>query len=107
MGVIRQLSCYGGNMEAVIDMPDHMHAQAEQRAAEFGISLAELALRLFERELGASRQLDDATPGPLGDAAPEQLDGLEAVCGMVTGTPFDMARDGDLVIAEAYRREAR
>ena len=93
VGVIRLLSCYGGNMEAVIDLPDHMHAQAEQRAAEFGISLAEFALRLFERELGAS--------GPLDDTVSRPLDGIEAVCGMVTGTPFDMASDGDLVIAEA------
>ena len=38
-------------MRAIITLPDHMHARAKQRAAELGISFAEFARRLFEREL--------------------------------------------------------
>ena len=62
-----------------------MHARAKQRAAELGISFAEFARRLFEKELEA--------PTPQGD--------IEAICGMVSGTPFDMARDGNEIAAEA------
>ena len=75
-------------MRTIITMPDHLHAQAKQRAAELGISFAEFARRLFEREL--------STPALQGN--------IESVCGMVTGTPFDMARDGDQIIAEATDR---
>lgn len=66
-------------------MPDHLHAQAKQRAAELGISFAEFARRLFEKEL--------SLPGPQGD--------IDSICGMVTGAPFDMAIDGERIIAEA------
>ena len=62
-----------------------MHARAKQRAAELGISFAEFARRLFEKELEA--------PTPQGD--------IEAICGMVSGTPFDMARDGNEIATEA------
>ena len=72
-------------MRTIITMPDHLHAQAKQRAAELGISLAELARRLFEKEL--------SMPAPQGD--------IDSICGMVTGTPFDMARDGERIVGEA------
>ena len=72
-------------MRTIITLPDHMHAQAKQRAAELGISLAEFARRLFERELSA--------PASQGD--------IDLICGMVTGPPFDMARDGKRIIGEA------
>lgn len=72
-------------MRTVITLPDHIHAMAERRAAELGISFAEFALRLFEREL--------ATVMPEG--------AIESICGMVEGTPFDMARDGRRIIEEA------
>ena len=62
-----------------------MHAMAKQRAAELGISFAEFARRLFEKELEA--------PTPQGD--------IEAICGMVSGTPFDIAQDGNEIAAEA------
>ena len=62
-----------------------MHARAKQRAAELGISFAEFARRLFERELD--------TLAPQGD--------IDSICGIVAGTPFDMARDGKRVLAEA------
>ncbi len=70
-------------------MPDHIHAKAKQRAAELGISFAEFARRLFEREL------DEAAPR--GD--------IDAICGMVSGAPFDMAQDGKKVIVEAANRQ--
>ena len=72
-------------MRTVITIPDQMHARAKQRAAELGISFAEFARRLFEKELEA--------PTPQGD--------IEAICGMVSGAPFDMARDGNEIAAEA------
>ncbi len=62
-----------------------MHAQAKQRAAELGISLAELARRLFEKEL---------------QQAPMQGD-IDSIRGIVQGSPFDMAQDGRQIIAEA------
>ena len=49
---------------------------AKRRAAELGISFAEFARRLFEKEL--------ATVMPQGD--------IDSICGMVEGTPFDMSR---------------
>ena len=72
-------------MRTIITMPDHLHAQAKQRAAELGISFAEFARRLFEKEL--------SLPVPQGD--------IDSICGMVTGTPFDMASDGERIIGEA------
>lgn len=72
-------------MRTVITLPDHTHAMAKRRAAELGISFAEFARRLFEREL--------ATVMPQGD--------IDSICGMVEGTPFDMARDGRRIIEEA------
>lgn len=66
-----------------------MHARAKQHAAELGISFAELARRLFERELDA--------PAPQGD--------VDSICGMVSGTAFDMARDGRQIIGEAAGRQ--
>lgn len=72
-------------MRTIITMPDHMHAQAKQRAAELGISFAEFARRLFEKEL--------SLPAPQGD--------IDSICGMVTGTPFDMASDAQRIIGEA------
>lgn len=75
-------------MRTVITLPDHMHAIAKQRAAELGISFAEFARRLFEKEL--------ASAAPLGD--------IDSICGMVEGTPFDMARDGRRIIEEATNR---
>ncbi len=70
-------------------MPDHIHAKAKQRAAELGISFAEFARRLFEKELDA--------PAPQGD--------IDAICGMVSGTPIDMAHDGKQIIVEAAGRQ--
>ena len=75
-------------VRTIITLPDHVHAQAKQRAAELGISLAEFARRLFEKEL--------ATAMPQGD--------IDSICGMVEGTPFDMARDGRRIIEEATSR---
>ena len=75
-------------MRTVVTLPDHMHAIAKQRAAELGISFAEFARRLFEKEL--------ATAMPQGD--------IDSICGMVEGTPFDMARDGRQIIEEATSR---
>ena len=72
-------------MRTIITMPDHLHAQAKQRAAELGISLAEFTRRLLERELGSS--------APQGD--------IDSICGIVTGTPFDMALDREQIVGEA------
>lgn len=72
-------------MRTIITMPDHLHAQAKRRAAELGISFAEFARHLFEKEL--------SMPALQGD--------IDSICGMVTGTPFDMARDGNRIAAEA------
>ena len=72
-------------MRTVITLPDHVHALAKQRAAEQGISFAEFARRLFDREL------DSAVPQ--GD--------LDAICAMVSGEAFDMAADGKAIVAEA------
>lgn len=72
-------------MRTIITLPDEMHARVKQRAADLGISFAELTRRLFEKELGF------AAPG--GD--------LDSICGMVGGEPFDMAGDGDRIIGEA------
>lgn len=76
-------------MRTIITLPDQMHAQAKQRAAELGISFAEFARRLFEKELDAS--------APQGD--------LESICGMVQGAPFDMARDGRSIVEAAVMAE--
>ena len=72
-------------MRTIITLPDNLHARAKQRAAELGISFAEFARRLFDRELGPLETRGD----------------IDSICGMVTGEPFDMARDGDLIIGEA------
>ncbi len=72
-------------MRTVITLPDHLHAEAKQRAAEQGISFAEFARRLFDRELSAA--------APQGD--------LGAICAMVHGEPFDMAADSASILAEA------
>lgn len=72
-------------MRTIITLPDHMHARAKQRAAELGISFAELARRLFEREL---------------EQAPVQGD-VDSIRGIVKGAPFDMARDGQRIVSEA------
>ena len=66
-------------------LPDHIHAMAKRRAAELGISFAEFAPRIFEKEF--------ATVMPQGD--------IDSICGMVEGTPFDMARDGRRIVEEA------
>lgn len=76
-------------MRTIITLPDQMHAQAKQRAAELGISFAEFARRLFEKELDTS--------APQGD--------LESICGMVQGAPFDMARDGRSIVEAAVTAE--
>lgn len=75
-------------MRTVITLPDHIHAVAKHRAAELGISFAEFARRLFEKEL--------LTPAPQGD--------IDSICGMVEGSPFDMASDGRNIIEEATAR---
>ena len=75
-------------MRTVITLPDQVHARAKLRAAELGISLAEFIRRLLARELD--------TPTPQG--------GIDSICGMVSGTPFDMARDGDRLLGEALDR---
>ena len=72
-------------VRTIITLPDHMHARAKQRAAELGISFAEFARRLFEKEL------DTAMP----------QGGIDSICGMVDGAAFDMARDGERIVAEA------
>ena len=72
-------------MRTIITMPDHLHAQAKRRAAELGISFAEFARRLFEKEL--------SPPVPQGD--------IGSICGMVTGTPFNMASEGERIVGEA------
>lgn len=72
-------------MRTIITLPDHVHAEAKQRAADLGISFAEFVRRLLDSELNA--------PAPQA--------GIEEICGMVAGPPFDMARDGKRVIAEA------
>lgn len=72
-------------MRTIITLPDRMHALAKQRAAELGISFAEFARRLFEKEL--------SLPEPQGD--------IDSVCGMVTGAPFDMTLDGERIVGEA------
>ncbi len=76
-------------MRTIITLPDQMHALAKQRAAELGISFAEFARRLFEKELDAS--------APQGD--------LESICGMVQGTPFDMTQEGHSIIGRAASAE--
>ena len=73
-------------MRTVITLPDQVHARAKLRAAELGISFAEFARRLFEKEL--------ATPVPQGD--------LETIRAMVQGEVFDMTRDGKQIVGEAY-----
>ncbi|MDE0160987.1 MAG: hypothetical protein OXL98_04560 [Acidimicrobiaceae bacterium] len=72
-------------MRTIITLPDQMHARAKQRAAELGISFAELARRLFEKELAE---------------APVQGD-VDSIRGIVQGAPFDMARDGKGIVLEA------
>ena len=75
-------------MRTVITLPDHLHAVAKHRAAELGISFAEFARCLFEKEL--------STAAPQGD--------IDSICGMVEGPPFDMAGDGRSIIGEATAR---
>ena len=65
-------------------MTNHIYAMVKLHAAELGTCLAEFARRLFKGELDA--------PVPQG--------GIDSICGMVTGTPFDIARDGMPVIGE-------
>jgi len=72
----------------VITLPDHIHTVAMRRAAELGISFTEFAQHLFEKEL--------ATVMPSSD--------IDSICGMVEGTPFDMARDGRRIVEEATNR---
>ena len=62
-----------------------MRTVIKQRAAELGISFAEFARRLFEKELAIAAPHSD----------------IDSICGMVEGTPFDMARDGRRIIEEA------
>ncbi|WP_420621515.1 hypothetical protein [Candidatus Poriferisodalis sp.] len=76
-------------MRTVITLPAQMHTQAKRRAAELGISFAEFTRRIFEKELDAS--------APQGD--------LETICGMVQGSPFDMARDGHSIVGAAVTAE--
>ncbi|MDE0066496.1 MAG: hypothetical protein OXN44_06455 [Acidimicrobiaceae bacterium] len=76
-------------MRTVITLPDQVHARAKRRAAELGISFAEFARRLFEKEL--------ATPVPQGD--------LEAIRAMVRGEEFDMAGDGKRIVGEAFESQ--
>ncbi|MCY3851732.1 MAG: hypothetical protein OXF75_13180 [Acidimicrobiaceae bacterium] len=73
-------------MRTVITLPDQVHARAKRRAADLGISFAEFARRLFEKEL--------ATPAPQGD--------LDAIRAMVRGEAFDMAGDGKRIVGEAF-----
>ena len=73
-------------MRTVITLPDQVHARAKRRAAELGISFAEFARRLFEKELDS--------PIPQGD--------LEVIRAMVRGEAFDMTRDGKQIVGEAY-----
>ncbi|WP_419918737.1 hypothetical protein [Candidatus Poriferisocius sp.] len=75
-------------MRAIVTLPDHLHARAKQRAAELGISFAEFSRRLFEKELNE--------PQPQGD--------IDAICGIVDGVSFDMARDGGQIVAEAVSK---
>ena len=72
-------------MMTIITMTDLLRAQAKRRAAELGFSFAELTRRLFEKEL--------STPAPQSD--------IDSICGMVTGTPFDMAVDRERIIGQA------
>lgn len=72
-------------MRTIITLPDHMHARAKQRASELGISFAEFARRLFEKEL---------------DEVPTQGD-VDSIRGIVHGAPFDMARHGRHIVSEA------
>ncbi len=72
-------------VRTVITLPEELHALAKQRAADLRISFSELARRLFEKEL--------SLPNSPGD--------IDSVCGMVTGTPFDMAVDGQQILGEA------
>jgi len=69
-------------MRTIITLPDHLHDEAIQRAAGQGISFAEFARRLFDRELRTAR--------PQGDR-----------CAMVHGEPFNMAADGKAIVEEA------
>ncbi|MDE0668756.1 MAG: hypothetical protein OXI48_06985 [bacterium] len=72
-------------MRTIITLPDQLHAKSKSRAAELGISLSEFVRRVLTAELDA--------PSPQGD--------IDSICGFVSGAPFDMARDGDGLIAEA------
>ncbi|WP_419946950.1 hypothetical protein [Candidatus Poriferisodalis sp.] len=78
-------------MRTVITLPDHLHAEAKQRAAQQGISFAEFARRLFDREL--------STADPQGD--------LDAIRAIVHGEPFDMAADCNAIVAEAVAAQHR
>lgn len=77
-------------MRTVITLPDEVHARAKRRATDLGISFAEFVRRLLDRELDA--------PAP-------QI-GIDSICGIVSGAPFDMARDGDRVIADARHAQS-
>lgn len=64
-----------------------MHARAQQRAEELGISFTEFTQRLFEKELNT------AIPGS----------SIGSICGMIKGTPFDMTSDSEQIFAEAAK----
>ena len=59
-------------------MTDHIYARMKRRATKLGTSFAKFARCLVKSELDA--------PASQGD--------IDSVCGMVTGTPIDIARDG-------------
>ena len=71
-------------------MTDHIYAKVKRRSTELGASFAKFARCLVKRELEA--------PTSQGD--------VDSVCGMVTGTPIDIARDGKQLIAEATSADA-
>ena len=73
-----------------ISLDSERHAQARARAAELGVSLAEYVRRLVDRDLARPPQgVDRSVVLDLGD-----------------GAPTDIARDKDLLIAEAVAASA-
>ncbi len=72
-------------MRTIITLPDHLHAEAKQRAAEQGISFAEFARRLFDKELSTAETQGD----------------IEAICAMVRGEPFDMSYERKTILEVA------
>ena len=71
-------------------MTSHIYAEVKRRATELGARFAKFVRRVSKRELDAAV--------PHGD--------IDSICGMVTGTPFDMAREGKQLIAEATSADA-